>query len=278
MTQELNQMLWGLRQAGQLTETQQRLLKRLSIAIRHSASRQVVSMSNWEHLAAEAPQLSMAVKLRRLLEALGGITQPGQRFSLGDAEFRRLVPALAAADADEVMFLTKHLIDRGYVEGPWDSGGLATGSVTVSGWQQLEPLGGGVAGRVFVAMWFDPSMDGPFDEGFALAIRDCGLEPRRVDRLHFDGKICDRILAEVRAAEIVVADVTGFRSGAFFEAGFALGLGKLVIFSCRSDAFAELPKHFDTRQYPHIVWRDAADLRSQLADRLRALRSVPRSL
>ena len=29
--------------------------------------------------------------------------------------------------------------------------------------------------------------------------------------------------------------------------------------------------HFDTQQYAHIVWKDAADLRKQLADRIAAV-------
>lgn len=274
---ELNQWLWEARKAG-LTGAQQDALNQLSIAIRHSPSHPHLQLQNWEQLAAQAPRLSMATKLRRLLEALGRMGKPGQRFSIGDADFRRLVAEMAAADVDEVALLVRHLIERGYIGGSWDSGGLANGLVTVSGWEQLEPLGGGVPGRVFVAMWFDESMDRPFRDGFARAIEDCGLEPRRIDRIDFAGKICDRILAEIRAAEIVVADVTGFRSGVFFEAGFALGLEKSVIFTCRQDEFAKLPDHFDTRQYPHIGWNDPADLRSKLSDRIRALRSVPRSV
>jgi hypothetical protein len=33
--------------------------------------------------------------------------------------------------------------------------------------------------------------------------------------------------------------------------------------------------HFDSRQYPHIVWREPTDLRVQLRDRIRAL--IPRA-
>lgn len=121
-------------------------------------------------------------------------------------------------------------------------------------------------------------MNEAYENGFAKAIQDCGLDPRRVDRMDFAGKVCDHILAEIRAAEMVVADFTGFRSGVFFEAGFALGLGKTVIFTCHQNSMADLATHFDTRQYPHIPWSDVADLRAKLADRIRALRSVPRPI
>jgi hypothetical protein len=48
-----------------------------------------------------------------------------------------------------------------------------------------------------------------------------------------------------------------------------------VIWTCREDDIGNL--HFDTRQYPHIVWHEPADLRSQLRDRLRALLPGARS-
>jgi len=41
-----------------------------------------------------------------------------------------------------------------------------------------------------------------------------------------------------------------------------------VIWTCQADDFKNV--HFDTRQYNHIVWQIPADLRIQLADRIKA--------
>jgi len=65
-----------------------------------------------------------------------------------------------------------------------------------------------------------------------------------------------------------VADFTGSRGGVYFEAGFALGLGIPVIWSCRKNDVKKV--HFDTRQYNHIVWNDSSDLYRQLRDRIEA--------
>ena len=54
--------------------------------------------------------------------------------------------------------------------------------------------------------------------------------------------------------------------GVYFEAGFAMGLGIPVIWLCRKDDLENA--HFDTRQYNHIPWESAEDLRSQLRDRI----------
>jgi nucleoside 2-deoxyribosyltransferase len=70
----------------------------------------------------------------------------------------------------------------------------------------------------------------------------------------------------------LVADFTcepdKIRGGVYFEAGFAMGLGIPVFWTVR-DTTKDI--HFDTRQYAHIVWKDAADLRKQLADRIAAV-------
>lgn len=95
------------------------------------------------------------------------------------------------------------------------------------------------------------------------------MTARRVDKVHHNEKICDKILAEIRQSQLVVADFTHHKAGVYFEAGFALALGRLVIWTCREDAIKDA--HFDTRQYPHVVWREAADLRARLADRIQAL-------
>src|SRR2546425_7151655 len=65
-------------------------------------------------------------------------------------------------------------------------------------------------------------------------------------------KICDRILSEIRRSQFMIADFTKQRPGVYFEAGFAMGLGRPVVWTCREDDVASL--HFDTRQYNHVLW------------------------
>jgi hypothetical protein len=66
-----------------------------------------------------------------------------------------------------------------------------------------------------------------------------------------------------------VADFTGHRGGVYFEAGFAMGLGLPVFFTCRNTELEKL--HFDVRQYNTIDWSDASDLSSRLQVRIEAV-------
>ena len=105
-------------------------------------------------------------------------------------------------------------------------------------------------------MWFDESMDDVWENAIKPGIEDAGYEAIRIDRKEHLSKIDDEIIAELRRARFVVADFThgddGARGGVYYEAGFAYGLNLPFIFSCRKDSIGRV--HFDTHQYPHILW------------------------
>ena len=122
--------------------------------------------------------------------------------------------------------------------------------------------------QAFVAMWFAEEMNEAFSEGFYKALQDAGYDALRIDMREHNEKIDDRIIAEIRRSSLLVADFTDHRGGVYFEAGFAMGLGIPVIWTCREDHIGEL--HFDTRQYNHIVWKTPEDLREKLRLRIEA--------
>ena len=132
---------------------------------------------------------------------------------------------------------------------------------------------------VFVAMWFDDSMDEAWRNGFKLAIKETGYEPLRVDERHHNNFIESEIIDCIRNAKFLVADFTSStfidpngervscpRGGVYYEAGFAHGLEKDVIFSCHIDQFDSV--HFDTSHRNHILWKTPAELRTMLRQRI----------
>lgn len=178
-----------------------------------------------------------------------------------------IYPLVDAANQNEVAFLNEALLAGGLV----DARKTHSNDYRISpkGWDYLHPTIGGVPGSCFVAMSFASELQEAFDSGFLLAIEsDCGFAANRVDRTAHNDNITDRIIAGIRSAEFVVADFTLQRQGVYYEAGFAEGLGRTVIRTCRNDDFANL--HFDTRQFFHLKWSTPADLRILLADHIRA--------
>jgi nucleoside 2-deoxyribosyltransferase len=142
--------------------------------------------------------------------------------------------------------------------------------LTPLGWQQIEKWSGRDllvdSKQAFVAMWFAPEMDPVLKEGIEPAVRDAKYDPKRIDLVEHNNKICDVIVAEIRKSRFVVADFTGQRGGVYFEAGFAMGLGIPVIWTVRKDQVEQV--HFDTRQYNHIVYETPEELKSKLYNRI----------
>ena len=117
-------------------------------------------------------------------------------------------------------------------------------------------------------MWFSDELNEAWHQGFEPALTSTGFDPLRVDLAEHTGKIDDFIVAQIRRSGLLVADFTGNRGGVYFEAGFAMGLGIPVIWTCRETDIDEL--HFDTRQYNHIVWKNSEDLKERLQNRIAA--------
>jgi nucleoside 2-deoxyribosyltransferase len=223
-----------------------------------------LTTTTFDEIARSYGELSVLEKLDRLLQALASRSKHlGDEVEAPSSEF--WAPLVRANSSEEVDYLITHLIKTGLLySGPV---GLV---LTVPGWERVDRHRGhvGRSSNVFVAMWFDPALDSIYELGIAVAVRECGLTPVRVDRVPHNDKIDDRIIAEIRKCGLLIADFTGHRQGVYFEAGFAMGLGKPVIWLCRDEDIAEA--HFDTRQYNHVVWSRHDDLKVKLQDRLNA--------
>lgn len=228
-----------------------------------------------EELAETYANTPITLKPEKLLRLLERRTSyPG---ALATVNAQLDYPAIHAVTQEEFDYHLLHLASKGLISEPrgsaigetvkYENDAERTTSITHEGWERLGATGS--ASRTgFVAMSFEPSLSSAFSNGIEPAIREAGYEPLRVDKIHHNAKICDRIVAEIRRARFVVADVTLQRPGVYFEAGFAMALGLPVIWCCRKDNLSEV--HFDTRQYNHIVWEQPTDLRQQLVDRIRA--------
>ncbi len=173
----------------------------------------------------------------------------------------------------EFQFLVSYLSDAGLLTRKTASAHLNIRypvSLSATGWKEVEGRRRAIGQKTcFVAMWSDPAMAPAFLEGIQALAAETGIEFLRVDQEQFNGENCDRILADIRRSRFMIADVTGRRLVVHFEAGFAMGLGLPVIWTCRKDHLREKQK-FDTRHFNHLVWETPDELRQKLLDRIRA--------
>lgn len=235
------------------------------------------------NLAREGSPLSALQRIDRLLEFFDYKSKEigqnvGYKFEeVGTEDGDNSLEALAWTESlkqDEVWFLTNCLLEKKFISGgpKW--------RIEPDGYGRLDEMKYSLtpSAQGFVAMWFDQDMNEIYQKGFYSAIDKAGYKPMRIDRKEHSNKIDDEIILEIRRSRFLVADFSCEivevdkmkraipRGGVYFEAGFAKGLGLPVIWTCRKDMIEHV--HFDTRQFNHILWTNADDLRTGLINRI----------
>jgi nucleoside 2-deoxyribosyltransferase len=180
-------------------------------------------------------------------------------------------PLVYAQSPSEFVYYLKQCMALGLVEHDSNNGYR----LGLKGWERLAELKKTVTNsdKAFVAMWFDESMTDVYLEAIKPALEETGYNPIRIDFEHHNERVDDRIIAEIRTSGLVVADFTQHRGGVYFEAGYALGLGIPLIWTCRKNQISKA--HFDTRQFNHIVWESKEELKQKLIDRINATHPRP---
>jgi hypothetical protein len=130
--------------------------------------------------------------------------------------------------------------------------------LTMAGWKHFDELSKRrvVSKTAFMAMKFeDVTLIRVLNECFKPAVKRAGFTLRPLNEKQPAGLIDNQIRAAIRSARFVVADLTHDNNGAYFEAGFAEGIGLPVIYTCEAEKFNEKKTHFDTNHMKTIPWR-----------------------
>lgn len=142
-----------------------------------------------------------------------------------------------------------------------DADGATLGPVyglTLDGWERYEAeRRGQVAGHYgFIAMGFnDEDLDAFVEKIVKPAVRNgIGYELFDLRDVPQAGVIDNIMREKIRGAAFVLADLTHDNFGAYWEAGYAEGLGKPVVYLCESEKFEQSKTHFDTNHCTTVVW------------------------
>jgi hypothetical protein len=178
---------------------------------------------------------------------------------------------IGAVEPTDAEWVVKALVDEKLVAAGlgYDGGELL---LTPHGWGRVADLKRAHVSSqyaFFARQFKNDDLDLLFDDYLRQAVSETGYELRTVTQKagHIDAIIED----EIRRCRFLIADLSDDNAGAYWEAGFAQGLGKDVIYICRSkDQNGELIKtHFDTDHRQTVRW-DLADPES-FAKRIKAV-------
>lgn len=241
-----------------------------------TGKREVITPTNFRELASQVPdKQDVPGKVRYLL---GYITHksnfPGEKVTITSSLD---YPVCFAANTEEFDFYMRYAVEAGFVEK--HATNMRTQqeySLTTKGWEETRHVPTLDSPNAFVAMSFSKegrwgaSLSGAFEDAIRPAIEDdAGYQKAiRIDRQDFLGDIVFEIIARIKECRFIVADVTEHRNGVYFEAGYAMGMGLPVIWTCHKDDMKGA--HFDTNHMNHIVWDDIGELRTRLSNRILA--------
>ena len=148
-------------------------------------------------------------------------------------------------------------------------------NLTLKGWEQYESERRGKfeGSYGFIAMQFgDPDLDGFVRDVVKPAVKE-GIGYDLVDMRDVAqaGIIDDIMRIQIRDSAFVIADLTHDNHGAYWEAGYAEGLGKPVVYICERTKFKRDGSHFDTNHCTTVLWSndDPERFRKELIATLR---------
>lgn len=103
-------------------------------------------------------------------------------------------------------------------------------------------------------------------EAIRIGIKDAHYNPIFIDEVQHNDFITPELLKFIRDSKFVVVDLTHQNNGAYFEEGYAMGLGKPVIQLCKKDT----KLHFDIAQKNTIIWATEDEIPMRLTNRIKA--------
>ena len=158
-------------------------------------------------------------------------------------------------------WVVKSAYDLGWIQGESfseadDAYGFIDGSLTIQGWNWYNDIGRHKHSTIaFMAMPYGKEpLTSIVDNHFRPAVKQTGFDLVRLDDQPKAGIIDNRLRVEIRRSRLLISDITHDNHGAIWEAGFAEGLGRPVIYTCEVSKLKE--KHFDIRNCQMVPWEE----------------------
>lgn len=169
----------------------------------------------------------------------------------------------------EVEYMLRYLSDAGYIE--YNAGTTTEDATDITltpiGYKRVDELqkNSSYGRSVLVAMKFGNDTL-KLREAIRKGISDADYIAVFIDEVQHNDFITPELWKHIRDSKFVVVDLTHQNNGAYFEEGYAMGIGKPVIQLCQKDT----KLHFDIAQKNTIMWDIEDDIPERLTNRINA--------
>ena len=244
------------------------------------------SSENFERIQKECPWASLLTKedvdkwypkgfdekVNRILAALKQLSDyDGRKIQLSNEQIRSIFfvkrylneNLLSIDDCNaQIDHISKSMVEQKLIEkSNNDIVLLPAGSKRIDELQKINN-----STQVFIAIPFNDKAE-ERRNAIKQGIDDAGYTPRIMNEIEHNKQIVPKILDEIRKSKFVVAEITEPNLGVYYEAGYATGIGKEVIYSCKDGEHKNA--HFDISQYNMILWKTPVELTTNLCKRIK---------
>lgn len=189
-----------------------------------------------------------------LLRWFGSEVEIGPSYTFG---YDGLGARVGSASRGAFQLLLESMIANGFLQGKLASDDGGEFKLGHRGLERLEELERATPSgyNAFMAMQFgDPVLNRIVEGHFKQAVRETGFQLYRLDDKPEAGLIDARLRNEIRNCRFLVADLSHANAGSYWEAGYAEGLSKPVIYTCKRTVFdgketSVAKPHFDTNHH-----------------------------
>lgn len=189
------------------------------------------------------------------------------RYDYENGDFKKRSDEAMKAQAN---YMIDYLTDNNYLISPrtWTGGEYNRPfALAPEGYARVDMLQKNISSgkNVLVAMKFGDDTR-PLREAIRQGVSDAGFVAIFIDEVEHNDFITPELLKYIRDSKFVVVDLSHQNNGAYFEEGYAMGLGKPVIQLCKKG----IQLHFDIAQKNTIMWETEEDIVGKLKNRIRA--------
>jgi hypothetical protein len=178
---------------------------------------------------------------------------------------------IGSASVEEFELVSSHLRDARFIEHKSEVGVWRKVTLSFAGWGRYRELERSTteSRRAFMAMKYgDTPLDKLFEDVFRPAVKQTGFDLFRLIDRPKAGLIDNRLRVEIQTSRFLIADLTHENAGAYWEAGYAEGLGKPVIYTCEKNKFETCKTHFDTNHHLTLQWDSSGS--TEMVEELKA--------
>ena len=219
--------------------------------------------------------MNPALQARKIIHLIGGLVSHTGGSPISHLP-NNLQEVIGARSREEAESLVKTLCERGLIDAqivePIDRKlvlplTFSQVTLTLAGWEQYERYRAFAGDYGFMAFQYGCRDIETVVQHLRKVFADKGEYRLRLMKKDARPGVMDRAMRRmIQGALFVIADLTHENRGAYWEAGYAEGLGKTVVYTCEEKKFKKRKTHFNTEHCLTVFW--SADKMDEFASEL----------